>query len=74
MPESEYYETLGGMIAYTIGEIPEQGEEIELSPYILKIKKVSATKLNKSYFQNQKITDKEVLAIDLCTFKGKRLS
>jgi CBS domain containing-hemolysin-like protein len=33
------------MIAYTIGEIPEQGEEIELSPYILKIKKVSATKI-----------------------------
>jgi CBS domain containing-hemolysin-like protein len=45
LPESEYYETLGGMIAYTIGEIPEQGEEIELSPYILKIKKVSATKI-----------------------------
>ena len=45
LPESEYYETLGGMIAYTIGVIPEQGEEIELSPYILKIKKVSATKI-----------------------------
>ena len=45
LPESEYYETLGGMIAYTIGEIPEQGEEIELSPYILKIKKVSVTKI-----------------------------
>jgi len=45
LPESEYYETLGGMIAYTIGEIPEQGEEIVLSPYTLKIKKVSATKI-----------------------------
>ena len=45
LPESEYYETLGGMIAYTIGQIPEQGEEIELSPYTLKIKKVSATKI-----------------------------
>jgi CBS domain containing-hemolysin-like protein len=45
LPESEYYETLGGMIAYTIGEIPQKGEEINLDPYILKIKKVSATKI-----------------------------
>ena len=45
LPESEYYETLGGMIAYNIGEIPEKGEEIEMSEYILKIKKVSATKI-----------------------------
>ena len=33
------------MIAYNIGEIPEKDEEIELSEYILKIKKVSATKI-----------------------------
>lgn len=45
LPESEYYETLGGMIAYTIGEIPEKGEEIQLSEYVIKIKKVSATKI-----------------------------
>jgi CBS domain containing-hemolysin-like protein len=45
LPESEYYETIGGMIAYNIGQIPAKGEEIELSPYVLKIKKVSATKI-----------------------------
>ncbi|MDG2386949.1 MAG: hemolysin family protein [Flavobacteriaceae bacterium] len=45
LPESEYYETIGGMIAYNIGQIPGKGEEIELSPYVLKIKKVSATKI-----------------------------
>ncbi|MDA7797673.1 hemolysin family protein [Flavobacteriaceae bacterium] len=45
LPESEYYETLGGMIAYTIGEIPEKEEEIQLSEYVIKIKKVSATKI-----------------------------
>ena len=45
LPESEYYETLGGMIAYNIGDIPEKDEEIELNNYILKIKKVSATKI-----------------------------
>ena len=28
-----------------VGEIPEKGEEIELGKYILKIKKVSATKI-----------------------------
>ena len=33
------------MIAYNIGEIPDKGEEIELGKYILKIKKVSATKI-----------------------------
>lgn len=47
LPESEYYETLGGMIAYTIGQIPQKDEEIELSPYVLKIKKVSATKIER---------------------------
>jgi putative hemolysin len=44
LPESESYETLGGMIAFTIGEIPSIGEKIEISPYVLEIKNVSATK------------------------------
>ena len=43
--ESEYYETLGGLIAYTIEGIPEKGEKIELPPYLLEIKKVSAKKI-----------------------------
>tara|TARA_B110000285_G_scaffold235098_1_gene314791 strand:- start:65 stop:1339 length:1275 start_codon:yes stop_codon:yes gene_type:complete len=45
LPESEFYETLGGMIAYTTGEIPEKGTHIEIPPFIMKIEKVSATKL-----------------------------
>jgi CBS domain containing-hemolysin-like protein len=54
LPESEYYETLGGMIAYNIGQIPQKDEEIELSPYILKIKKVSATKIERIILFNSK--------------------
>jgi putative hemolysin len=45
LPESEFYETLGGLIAYHIGEIPQKGEKIEIPPYALTIKKVSATKI-----------------------------
>ncbi len=45
LAESEFYETLGGLIAYTIEEIPEKGEKIELPPYLLEIKKVSAKKI-----------------------------
>ncbi len=45
LPESEFYETLGGLIAYNIGEIPQKDEQIEIPPYQLTIKKVSATKI-----------------------------
>jgi len=45
LPESEFYETLGGLIAYNLGQIPNQDEKVEVSPYTLRIKKVSATKI-----------------------------
>ena len=45
LPESEFYETLGGMIAYTTGEIPHKDAYIEIPPFTMKIEKVSATKL-----------------------------
>ena len=45
LPESEFYETLGGLIAYNLGQIPNQDEKVEVPPYTLKIKKVSATKI-----------------------------
>ena len=45
LPESEFYETLGGMIAYTTGEIPDKDTYIEIPPFTMKIEKVSATKL-----------------------------
>ena len=43
--ESKFYETLGGMIAYSTGEIPAKGEHIGISSFSLKIEKVSATKI-----------------------------
>ena len=45
LPESEFYETLGGMIAYTTGEIPDKNTYIKIPPFTMKIEKVSATKL-----------------------------
>ena len=45
LPESEFYETLGGMIAYTTGEIPDKNAYIKIPPFTMKIEKVSATKL-----------------------------
>lgn len=45
LPESEFYETLGGLIAYNMGEIPKQQEKVKVPPYTLTIKKVSATKI-----------------------------
>ena len=45
LPETEFYETIGGLVAYNTGEIPKKGDQIEISNYILTIKKVSATKI-----------------------------
>jgi putative hemolysin len=45
LPESEFYETLGGLIAYHIGEIPKKGQQIQIPPNTLTIKKVAATKI-----------------------------
>ena len=45
LPVSEFYETLGGLVAYNTGEIPEQDDKINVPPYTLTIKKVSATKV-----------------------------
>ncbi len=45
LPVSEFYETLGGLVAYNLGDIPQQDDQIEVPPYTLTIKKVSATKV-----------------------------
>ena len=45
LPESEFYETLGGLVAFNTGEIPKKGDQIKITPYIMTIKKVSATKI-----------------------------
>ncbi|WP_459211568.1 hemolysin family protein [Aquimarina rhabdastrellae] len=45
LPESEYYETLGGMIVHHTEEIPEEGDQIEVGTYKLKILETSNTKI-----------------------------
>ena len=47
LPESEFYETLGGLVAYHTGEIPEKEEIVRLPNYELIIKKVSSTKIDR---------------------------
>lgn len=45
LPESENYETLGGMIVYLTEGIPGQGEQVEIDAYTVKILEVSSTKI-----------------------------
>jgi len=47
LPETEFYETLGGMIVYQIGEIPGKNEVVMINNYRLKVKKVSSTKIER---------------------------
>lgn len=46
LPESENYETLGGLIVNHIGEIPEKGEEVIIGDYRFAILEVGSTKIN----------------------------
>ena len=45
LPESENYETLGGLIVNETEGIPEQGETVLLAPFQFKILEVSNTKI-----------------------------
>ncbi len=46
LPESENYETLGGLIVNHIGEIPEKGEEVIIGDYRFEILEVGSTKID----------------------------
>lgn len=46
LPESENYETLGGLIVNHLGEIPEVGEIIKIDSFQFEIKEVGATKID----------------------------
>ena len=46
LPESEEYETLGGLIVNVTGEIPEQDSEIRIEGYLFTILEVSSTKID----------------------------
>ena len=46
LPESDEYETLGGLIVNVTGEIPEQDSEIRIDGYLFTILEVSSTKID----------------------------
>jgi len=46
LPESEQYETLGGLIVHNTQEIPNQGDLIQIDSFDIFIKEVSNTKIN----------------------------
>lgn len=46
LPESENYETLGGMIVDVTEGIPEQNAEVKLNKFLFKILEVSTTKID----------------------------
>ena len=46
LPESENYETLGGLIVNHLGDIPEKGEVLRIGEYEFTILDVSNTKIN----------------------------
>ena len=46
LPESDEYETLGGLIVNVTGEIPEQDSEIKIDGFLFIILEVSSTKID----------------------------
>ena len=46
LPESEEYETLGGLIVNETGEIPDQNAEIQVEHFLFTILEVSSTKID----------------------------
>lgn len=56
IPKDEGYETLGGFVIDHTENIPELNEEIEIKNFIIKILKVSHSKIEEIYF---KVLDKE---------------
>ncbi len=46
LPESEHYETLGGLIVNITAEIPEQGHEIKTDNFLFKIIEASTAKID----------------------------
>ena len=46
LPESEEYETLGGLIMNGTAEIPEQDSEIRIDNFVFRILEVSNTKID----------------------------
>ncbi len=51
IPKEEAYETLGGFIIEHTENIPEENEEIKIADFVIKILKVSSSKIEEVYFQ-----------------------
>ena len=47
LPESETYDTLGGLIVFNVEEIPKVDDEIEIGKYSIKIIEASSSKIEK---------------------------
>ena len=53
LPESDHYETLGGLVAFMTGEILEVGAQLELENSVLEILSVSSTKIERIRLEKQ---------------------
>ena len=47
LPESETYDTLGGLIVFNVEEIPKVDDEIKIGRYSIKIIEASSSKIEK---------------------------
>ncbi|MGB5698697.1 hemolysin family protein [Muriicola sp.] len=46
LPDTEEFETLGGLLVHETGEIPEKGAEIKIGDYLFTVLEVSSTKID----------------------------
>lgn len=46
LPESEEYETLGGLVVNALGEIPEKGSEVRIENFLFTVLEASGTKID----------------------------
>lgn len=46
LPDTEEFETLGGLLVHETGEIPEKGAEIKVGDYLFTVLEVSSTKID----------------------------
>ena len=46
LPTDDAYETLGGLILDNVAEIPQEGKQVQIENYIIKILKVEANRID----------------------------
>jgi CBS domain containing-hemolysin-like protein len=45
LPESDHYDTLGGLILHTVGDIPEEGTKVELEEVEFVVREVEENRI-----------------------------